>query len=119
MELLMTYEALVIIEESQAESVLLQAGHLVQVTQRLPPRLAIVRGQTSELEALRNLPGVIAVSEGPIPESALQLLNPTERVFAEAWGVGRQPKTARPGEGLAWDAEGFQPPDRQEDGQKN
>jgi hypothetical protein len=38
-------------------------------------------------------------------------LNPTEQVFAEAWALGRKPKAFRPGEGLSWDAPGFQPPD--------
>jgi hypothetical protein len=103
--------ALVIVNESHADDVLSQVGQFVKVTQRLPPRLAIVEGEDRQLEAVRTLPGVIAVCEGPVPDSVLQQLHPTERLFADGWTAGRQPKTARPGEGLPWDAEGFQPPD--------
>jgi hypothetical protein len=103
--------ALVIMNESHADDVLSQVGQFVKVTQRLPPRLAIVEGEDRQLEAVRTLPGVIAVCEGPVPDSVLQQLHPTERLFADGWAAGRQPKTARPGEGLQWDAEGFQPPD--------
>jgi hypothetical protein len=103
--------ALIIVNESHADDVLSQVGQFVKVTQRLPPRLAIVEGEDRQLEAVRTLPGVIAVCEGPVPDSVLQQLHPAERLFADGWAAGRQPKTARPGEGLPWDAEGFQPPD--------
>jgi hypothetical protein len=104
-------EALVIIDESHADDVLSQIGRIAVATQRLPPRLAIVKGEASQLEAVRNLPGVSAVYTGDVPEPVLQRLSPTEQIFAEAWAIGRRPKTSRPGDGLPWDAEGFEPPD--------
>ncbi|NOJ95236.1 hypothetical protein HMI51_20135, partial [Corallococcus coralloides] len=106
-----TPEALIIVEESRADDVLSRVGQLVTVTQRLPPRLAIVRGERADLDAVSRLPGVLVVAEGSLPESALRRLNETEQLFAEAWVLGRQPKASRPGEGLSWDAPGFQPPD--------
>ncbi|XXF76507.1 hypothetical protein P2318_26130 [Myxococcaceae bacterium GXIMD 01537] len=107
----MTREALVIVESSQADETLARVGQRVTLTQRLPPRLAIVRGERGDLDAVSHLPGVITVSEGAVPEPVLRRLSPTEQTFAEAWALGRQPKTARPGEGLPWDAPGFEPPD--------
>lgn len=108
----MDTEALVIVEEVRAAEALSRVGELVELTQRLPPRLAIARGTQEALEAVRHLPGVVSVSEGAVPEPVLSGLNPTEQVFAEAWALGRKPKAFRPGEGLSWDAPGFQPPDR-------
>ncbi|PWT86429.1 MAG: hypothetical protein C5B57_01110 [Blastocatellia bacterium] len=108
-------DALVIAEESQADAVWSRIGESLSLTQRLPPRLAIVQGDRATLEAISKLPGVIAVYAADMPASALQQLNPTERIFAEAWILRRQPKLARPGDGLTWDAEGFQPPDRPTD----
>ncbi|HEX5746849.1 MAG TPA: hypothetical protein VFZ09_11450 [Archangium sp.] len=105
-------DALLIIdaEVSRASDVLSRVAASLQVTQRLPPRLAIVRGTPGQLEALREQPGVAALCEGPVPPEVLEQLGPTEQLFAKAWETGRQPKS-RPGEGLPWDAPGFQPPD--------
>jgi hypothetical protein len=111
----MMHMALVVVEESQADTVLPRVNQLVQVTQRLPPRLAIVQGEKGQLEAVSKLPGVVSVSEGSVPDSVLKGLNPTERIFADAWVLSRKPKV-RPGEGLPWDAEGFQPPDKPDGG---
>jgi hypothetical protein len=108
----MTREALVIFDGAQDNTALARVTQLVDVTQRLPPRLAIVRGEGNQLEALRKLPGILAVCEDAVADSILQQLNSAERIFAEAWVAGRQPKATRPGEGLPWDAPGFQPPDR-------
>ena len=108
----MDTEALVIVDECQATEALSRVGERVEVTQRLPPRLAIARGAPGALEAVRNLPGIVSVSEGPVPVPVLQALNPTEQVFAEAWALSRKPKDFRPGDGLSWDAPGYQPPDR-------
>lgn len=103
-------EALIIVEGPDPDAVLARVSEFVRVTQRLPPRLAIVTGEGDQLDAVRNLPRVIGVFEGAVPEPTIEQLNPTERLFAEAWAVGRQPKPFRPGEGLPWDAEGFEAP---------
>ena len=105
-------EALVVVGESESVSALPRIGELVQVKQQLPPRLAIVEGEARSFEAVRSLPGVVAVCEEAVPDTVLQQLNSTERLFAEAWVVGRKPKTERRGDGLPWDADGFEPPDR-------
>ncbi|PWT86428.1 MAG: hypothetical protein C5B57_01105 [Blastocatellia bacterium] len=108
-------EALVIAEESQADAVWSRIGESFSLTQRLPPRLAIVQGDRAALEAISKAPGVIGVYAADVPDSVLQQLNPSERIFAEAWILRREPKIARPGDGLPWDGDGFQPPDRPTD----
>nr|WP_128798909.1 hypothetical protein [Corallococcus coralloides] len=55
-----------------------------------------MRGERAALDAVSHLPGVLVVAEGTLPGSALRHLNETEQLF---------------GEGLSWDAPGFQPPD--------
>ena len=103
-------QALVILDANRAEEVLSGAAGLVKVTQRLPPRLAIVEGDADGVAALRNIHGVVGVFDGPVPETVLGELNPTERLFADAWVSSRRSKPDRRGEGLPWDAEGFEPP---------
>lgn len=78
------------------------------VTQRLPPRLAVVRLPAAHLPALRSAGGVRAVClpGDPVPDG----LGESEQLFARAWQVRGRPKE-RTGDGLAWDAPGFEPPD--------
>lgn len=104
-------QALLIFDGRQAEASLSAAASLVNVIQRLPPRLAIAEGDIDRLAAARDIPGIIGVFEGHIPETMLRQLNATERLFAEAWAESRRPKSDRRGDGLPWDAEGFEPPD--------
>jgi hypothetical protein len=103
-------QALVIFDASREQEALSGAAGLVNVTQRLPPRLAIIEGLLDRIASLRDVPGVVGVFEGPVSETALKELSPTERLFAEAWASSRRPKLDRRGQGLAWDAEGFEPP---------
>lgn len=103
-------QALLIFDALQTEQVLSRVAVVASVTQLLPPRLAIVEGDPDRLAAVHGIPGLIAMFEGPVPETMLQQLNPTERLFAEAWAESRRPKSDRVGEGLSWDAEGFEPP---------
>ena len=107
-------QALLIFDELQSEKVLSRVAELASVTQRLPPRLAIVEGDSDRIAAVHGIPGIIAMFEGDVPETTLRQLNPTERLFAEAWAQSRHPKRGRVGEGLPWDAEGFEPPDGRE-----
>ncbi len=104
-------EALVITNASGSDALWSRISELVDVKQRLPPRLAIVQGEPDALDNLRKEQGVVDVSEETVPDTALRQLNPTERLFADAWVLGRKPKVNRPGDGLQWDADGFLPPD--------
>ena len=58
------------------------------------------------------LPGVVAMSEGDVAPEILEGLDETEALFVQAWSRRKgKPKTQRRGEGLDWDAGGFEPPD--------
>jgi hypothetical protein len=80
----------------------------VQVTQKLEPRLYIVRATSSRLQELAAEPGVRAVIQAG--DATPDDLDEREKLFAEAWQLSQRQKV-RPGEGLAWDAAGFTPPD--------
>jgi hypothetical protein len=100
-------EVLVILDPASAQA-FETLGERMQVTQRLPPRLAVVRLEPARLNDLHACPGVrdVLTGEGEPPGD----LNEHERLFAEAWLLSQRPKR-RPGAGLAWDAPGFLPPD--------
>jgi hypothetical protein len=64
---------------------------------------------STEIDAL---PGVAAVSEGGLAPEILEGLDETEALFVKAWSRKREEsKKQRRGEGLDWDAVGFDPPD--------
>ena len=78
----------------------------LRVNQVASPRLAIVEGPEA---VLRSMQAITAVAgPGEALESGAELTD-QERLFADAWTqrTGGQ----RAGEGLAWDAPGFAPPD--------
>lgn len=82
----------------------------LRVTQIASPRLAIVEAPEA---VLRSIQAVTAVAG---PGEALEVgaaLTEQERLFADAWSqrTGEAPGQGRAGEGLAWDAPGFAPPD--------
>ncbi|MGC5020794.1 hypothetical protein [Micromonospora sp. DT47] len=98
-------ETLILIDHgADAERVLEALRRVAQVTQVLPPRLALAAGDTSV-----NVPGTTAYADD-VPDTVLDELSPAERMFVSAWRTRRAGKR-RPGEGLPWDAPGHLPPD--------
>lgn len=85
----------------------------VMVTQTASLRLLVVSADGDPTSTLSGLRGVRGVYGDAVPREALASLTAEEALFAEAWSLrrGRPPKE-RPGDGLGWDAEGFEPPDR-------
>lgn len=102
-------EFLVLLETRLADEALAQLRAVANVTQVLPPRLAIVQADRETTARAARIEGVLGVYDDAVPEVPPDL-TPSERVFVSAWEARRQPKT-RPGEGLSWDAPGFLPPD--------
>jgi hypothetical protein len=82
----------------------------VTVVQSLPPRLAVVQSVDDAGPALRAAPGVRAVGAPALPETVRSTLTDEELLFADAFVIAGAPKT-RLGDGAAWDAPGFTPPD--------
>jgi hypothetical protein len=103
-------ELLVILDTDGTAAALDRLASVARVTQVLLPRLALVRADAAARDAIRRIPGVIALVE-EAPADLPPDLTPEERVFVAAWAARGAPKV-RPGEGLDWDAPGFEPPDR-------
>jgi hypothetical protein len=58
------------------------------------------------------VPGVAAVTVGAVAQEVIADLDETEALFIRAWASRRGGlERPRPGEGLDWDAGGFEPPD--------
>jgi hypothetical protein len=102
-------ELLAVLEPGLADEALAQLRAVANITQVLPPRLALIRADPDTMARARRIQGVLDVYEDVAPALPLDL-TPSERVFISAWQARRQPKTRR-GEGLSWDAPGFLPPD--------
>ena len=102
-------ELLLILEPSPV------AGHLAEryrITQRASPRVLIVEGANGAVkDELQRIEGVKAVLEpGERPPSELRRsLSAAELIFVDAYAQ-RGASKSRPGDGLAWDTEGFLPP---------
>ena len=82
-------------------------------TQRVSPRVVIVESHddaaTEELRTMNGVDAVLEPGEYP-PAEVRKTLTDTETLFVDAH-VQRFRQKERPGEGLAWDSEGFLPPD--------
>ncbi|MBI5110819.1 MAG: hypothetical protein HZA68_02475 [Rhodovulum sp.] len=114
-------ECLVVLSAATAADVLAALRSRFRVTSALPPRLAVVDVDDVEAESalalLRATPGVETVLADPAAPSPGGGVPPgltaDELLFVDAWRQRPALRSkARPGEGLPWDAEGFEPPDR-------
>ena len=89
----------------------LRAGGL-KILSRLPPRIFVVAGGSPEVvEETVRLLDVEAVAGDTVELPAD--LSETEHLFVTAWLASRRTTRRRRGDGLAWDAPGFTPPDRE------
>ena len=97
---------LVILDGSTDLEALGPAG---KVLQAYADRAAIV--EASGAGGLRAVTGVLSVTRGVPDETVLAKLDDGSRLFVEAWGEQEvMDKKRRHGEGLDWDAPGFDPP---------
>lgn len=106
-----TIDVLVVIDGAEAAAFDLAIAAHGRVTQRLPPRLAIVRVAAEDIPAIERIPAVLGAYADVVPDVVVSRLDPAERLFASAWSATRTRQEKRRGDGLAWDAEGFEPPD--------
>lgn len=103
-------EFLVVVDPARSREVLARLGEAVAVSQIFTPRLALVRDDPGAQERARSIVGVVHVRTDD-PRDLIPDLTPSERLFIAAWVERARPKMRR-GEGLNWDAPGFEPPDR-------
>jgi hypothetical protein len=79
------------------------------VTALMPPRLALLRPAPG-VDPPR-IDGVVYLRRAEEADALPDDLTADERLFVDAWRTRFAPKQ-RTGDGLAWDAAGFEPPDR-------
>jgi len=86
------------------------------VVGEMPPDVLVLRASAADLpEIAKHARLALARGPGGIDargdEAAIDQLDDGGRLFVDGWRQSRD-KGPRVGEGLAWDAPGFQPPDR-------
>jgi hypothetical protein len=107
-------EVLVIIEPSTHADVWRRASAELEVRHAVSPRVHVVTGPAHALAALATTAGLHVLTADTARATAPPGLDPAETMFVDAWLSRRDPKV-RHGEGLAWDAPGFTPPDSHDD----
>lgn len=94
---------------TDVRDVLARMPREVAVVHLLLPRAAIVRARAAQVP---EVPGA-RCHRPPLPEEERMGLTAAERVFVAAWELrsGGLHPGPRVGDGLPWDAPGFEPPD--------
>jgi hypothetical protein len=85
----------------------------IRVDQEVSDRVMVVSGDAEALKALAALPEIVVEDRLASPETIASLaLTEGEKLFVAGWLERRATaeKKVRRGEGLGWDAEGFEPP---------
>jgi hypothetical protein len=107
-----TRQVLVVLTGTGADAHAGAAQGTYRVLTRLPPRLMVVDADDRAIAELSRDPGVARVVERGAPPVTLEGLRPEEQLFVDSWQLAStQESKPRAGDGLSWDAPGFQPPD--------
>jgi hypothetical protein len=85
----------------------------VDVVESASPRVFVVHADEQTAESLEKQEGVnLFKSDDTLSEDLTKSLSPAEQLFVAGWQQRHQMRDKkRPGEGLPWDAPGFEPPD--------
>ena len=105
-------DLLVIITGSRADESFERISAAYKVQQVVSHRVLVVEGNSGELAELKQIPGVSVIASGDAAPGVTEKLDEGESLFVTAW-ISRMkegPKN-RSGDGLNWDAPGFEPPD--------
>ena len=105
-------EALVVLDESATPQLRADIERDLVLLQSVSPRMFVVSAAPQDLAQLAQRAEVIAATAAELPAAIVATLNAPERQWAAGWNLRRTEKKARRGDGLAWDAPGFSPPDR-------
>ena len=80
------------------------------IVQSCPPRIAVLRASAEDVQGVN---GIVVFDPARLSETESAInppLSESERLFVDAWMLGRKAKPSRKGEGLPWDTPGFSPP---------
>lgn len=101
-------EQLIIITSQIPDKTVNSLREHYRVTQSVSNRVFLVRGPNLDGPALE---GLHTFSTADIPDGILSSLDRRESIFVAAWRLRLQESVKkRTGEGLDWDAPGFEPP---------
>lgn len=104
-------ELLVILALASCDEVRSKLESDFQLLQIASPRVLTVTNTPQALAEIASRQGVVLATKDQVPSTVLEELNANEKMWIAGWQLRKQPKQ-RIGEGLSWDAPGFQPPDR-------
>lgn len=105
-------QVLIVLRDATAadHASVLQSRHRVLTMVR--PRLMILEVDPRTVAELDRDAAIAGVYERDVPADVLAGLRPDERLFVDGWLLQRTAESKpRVGDGLSWDAPGFQPPD--------
>jgi hypothetical protein len=106
-----TRAVLVLLPEASASEHEDRLRGAYRVLTMLRPRIVVLEVDEEAMTALRQDPTLAGVYEQSAPPEVLAGLRPDERLFVEGWSQQQAGKNQpRRGDGLSWDATGFQPP---------
>lgn len=105
-------ELLVVLERERASTTLDELRARERVVHVASPRIVVIATDAEADDVARGLTGVEGVFRETIPPDVMDSLDEGETLFTNAW-LSRQQEVSKPrlGEGLDWDAPGFEPPD--------
>ncbi len=101
-------ELLVLLDDTAGVGVLPDSA---QVVHRASSRLVVVSVDERQRDQLESTPGVAAITSGALADEVVSSLTGPETQFARAFALAGTAKSRRIGDNVAWDAEGFEPPD--------
>jgi hypothetical protein len=105
-------DLLAILSSESARAAIDDLADAYPVTHEASWRVLVIRHGGGDFGDVAAIPGVAVVSGADVASEILEGLNKGEALFVQAWSQRRgSPKERRRGEGLDWDAEGFEPPD--------
>ena len=106
-------ELLVIMSEGSVDSDSAGLAEGFRIVHAVSRRVFVIESPAGTTSAdLAALPGVAALSKGDVAPEIFEGLDETEALFVRAWSRRKEEsKTQRRGDGMDWDAGGFEPPD--------
>jgi hypothetical protein len=105
-------DLLAILSSESARAAIDDLADAYPVTHEASWRVLVIRHGGGDFGDLAAIPGAAVVSGADVASEMLEGLDESEVLFVQAWSMRRgSSKNRRRGEGLDWDAEGFEPPD--------
>lgn len=103
-------ELLLVLSADAPEHVWEELRRAHHVIHTVSPRVLAIEAPGHDGPRPEDIEGVVSVTKSDVPDDVAATLNDTERLWIAAWAMRRAPKQ-RVGDGEAWDAPGFLPPD--------